>query len=141
MSLEETYQFDEKTDKDEGQDAMDDIDAFEARMRGEVKAPAKPLQTRVRIPAVATTPSRADARDRTHVAGQQAQARRQAHEEGVRIRRKRRREGRACTPQRGPAHPWKRHRGSPSRVPASHSQACEDDGRAAGCRGGDERPL
>ena len=105
MSLEETYQFDEKTDKDEGQDAMDDIDAFEARMRGEVKAPAKPLQTRVRIPAVACTPSRADARDRTHVAGQQAQARRQAHEEGVRIRRKRRREGRACTPEGGPAHP------------------------------------
>ena len=69
MSLEETYQFDEKTDKDEGQDAMDDIDAFEARMRGEVKAPAKPLQTRVRIPAVATTPSGADARNRTHVAG------------------------------------------------------------------------
>jgi len=105
MSLEETYQFDEKTDKDEGQDAMDDIDAFEARMRGEVKAPAKPLQTRVRIPAVASTPSRADARDRTHVAGQQAKARRQAHEEGVRIRRKRRREGRACTPEVGPAHP------------------------------------
>ena len=102
MSLEETYQFDEKTDQDEGQDAMDDIDAFEARMRGEVKAPAKPLQTRVRIPAVATTASRPDARDRTHVAGQQAQARRQAHEEGVRIRRKRRREGRACTHQEGP---------------------------------------
>lgn len=105
MSLEETYQFDEKTDKDEGQDAMDDIDAFEARMRGEVKAPAKPLQTRVRIPAVASTPSRADARDRTHVAGQQAQARRQAHEEGLRIRRKRRREGRACTHQAGPPTP------------------------------------
>jgi hypothetical protein len=55
MSLDETYQFDEKTEIDEGQDAMDDIDAFEARMRGEAKAPAKPLQTRVRaLPAVAT---------------------------------------------------------------------------------------
>ena len=50
MSLDETYQFDEKTEMDEGQDAMDDIDAFEARMRGEAKAPAKPLQTRVRPP-------------------------------------------------------------------------------------------
>lgn len=57
MSLDETYQFDEKSD-DEGQDAMDDIDAFEKRMRGEAKAPAKPLQTRVRaLPAVATAPS------------------------------------------------------------------------------------
>ena len=65
MSLDETYQFDEKTEMDEGQDAMDDIDAFEARMRGEAKAPAKPLQTRVRLPAVATAPSLTDARDRT----------------------------------------------------------------------------
>tara|TARA_B100000795_G_scaffold140985_1_gene105550 strand:+ start:410 stop:862 length:453 start_codon:yes stop_codon:yes gene_type:complete len=61
MSLDETYQFDEKSD-DEGQDAMDDIDAFEKRMRGEAKAPAKPLQTRVRaLPAVATAPSLTDA--------------------------------------------------------------------------------
>ena len=65
MSLDETYQFDEKSD-DEGQDAMDDIDAFEKRMRGEAKAPAKPLQTRVRaLPAVATAPLLTDARDRT----------------------------------------------------------------------------
>ena len=56
MSLEETYQFDEKTDQDEGQDAMDDIDAFEARMRGEVKAPAKPLQTRDNKPKPAAKP-------------------------------------------------------------------------------------
>lgn len=50
--MDETYNFDEKTEKDEGQDAMDDIDAFEKRMRGEAsaKAPAKPLQARVRAP-------------------------------------------------------------------------------------------
>ena len=46
--MDETYNFDEKTEKDEGQDAMDDIDAFEKRMRGE--ASAKPLQARVRAP-------------------------------------------------------------------------------------------
>lgn len=56
MSLDETYQFDEKTEIDEGQDAMDDIDAFEARMRGEAKAPAKPLQTRDNKPKPAAKP-------------------------------------------------------------------------------------
>ena len=42
MSLDETYQFDEKTEMDEGQDAMDDIDAFEARLRGEAPARKAP---------------------------------------------------------------------------------------------------
>eukprot|EP00320_Phaeocystis_rex_P002086 CAMPEP_0119056908 /NCGR_PEP_ID=MMETSP1178-20130426/1475_1 /TAXON_ID=33656 /ORGANISM="unid sp, Strain CCMP2000" /LENGTH=104 /DNA_ID=CAMNT_0007037689 /DNA_START=25 /DNA_END=342 /DNA_ORIENTATION=- len=58
MSMEETYQFDEKTEMDEGQDAMDDIDAFERRMRGEapVKAPAKPLQARENKPKPAAKP-------------------------------------------------------------------------------------
>ena len=84
MSLDETYQFDEKAEMDEGQEAMDDIDAFEKRMRGEAKAPAKPLLARVRaLPAVATALSLIIARDRNHVAGQQAQACRQTRQEGV----------------------------------------------------------
>ena len=44
--MDETYMFD--SDKDEGQEAMDDIDAFERRLAGGAPAKAaKPLQARV----------------------------------------------------------------------------------------------
>ena len=36
--MDETYHFEEKSERAEGREAMDDIDAFEARMRGEAPA-------------------------------------------------------------------------------------------------------
>ena len=36
--MDETYHFEEKSERAEGREAMDDIDAFEARMRGDAPA-------------------------------------------------------------------------------------------------------
>ena len=70
-----------------------------------------------------------DARDRNRVAGQQAKARRQTHEEGVRIRGTCRRGPCLSTHPRS-ARPDLQHSGSPTHLPA-FSQASKDDGRAA----------
>ena len=135
MSLDETYQFDEKTEMDEGQDAMDDIDAFEARMRGEAKAPAKPLQTRVRPPGRRHRPF-AHRRTRPHPMSQDNKPKPAANpmkkgsayvaHAGARAVTKEHppKECPPACPCNAAAHPR-------ACLPASHSQASENDGRAA----------
>ena len=49
--MDETYYFEEKSEKTEGREAIDDIDAFERRLRGEAPAKAAaqpPLRSKVR---------------------------------------------------------------------------------------------